>query len=491
MYTSNKNISKSIFLSSLICQTKGWFKLNGIQNTISIGDQLRSEEGKEIGVLARSLYPDGQIITGHGDHALKMTENLLNDKNVSSLFEAAFKNNNCVTRADILVKEDRGWHLIEVKSSTDFSQKSKKDQESLIDDAAYTSMVINDHVNIEKVSIMTLSKKFRLGMDVKSLFVTEDITQRVFDRKLYFLSLKDSIENSIQSTLIPTPNWIFECKDCEFFKTQCIGNSIKNSIFNLPRISEKKCSELFGINCFEISKIPENYLLTEKQQKIRGCTIDNTNFICDKLTNQLGKVKFPAYYLDFETIKTAYPLYQDVAPHEQIVTQYSLHKLDEISGVPNHTEYLADPKIDCRKKLIEKLLDELSETGSIIVYSSFEKTILNGLSMKFPDLTNKIVSVIDRIIDLKSIIESHYYHPDFYGSYSIKSVLPVLVPNMSYKNLDVKNGDEAIAAFYKMTKFNIDENEENLLKSQLLKYCKQDTLAMVELHKKLVGMIYS
>lgn len=483
-----KKITKAIFLESMTCLTKGWYLYHrDISPAFTAGEQLRIDEGREIGELARQLYPEGILIEEHGSDAIDKTKELISS-NIKILFEASFTQNGFITRADILIFEDDGWHLVEVKSSTDYSKKSKTAQSLLIDDLAYTLMVIGDAIPIAKISIMTLSKDFRLGMDLTKLFVISDVTSDAQSRTDYFNVTKLKIETTLHAEQKPNPNWIYPCKVCEFFKNECLGKNIRNTIFNLPRITEKKCNELFALQYYDIASIPEDYPLTDKQTIIRDVTIKDKAFASPDINSALSDITWPVYYLDFETIKTAYPLYTYVAPHEQILTQYSLHKLNDFNQQSVHNEYLADPKQDCRRDLAEQLLENIGDCGSIIVYSPFEKTMLTRLKERFHDLSDQLGAVIHRLVDLKTIIEKNYYHPGFLGSYSIKSVLPVLVPHMSYANLDVKNGDEAIAAFVAMAKNNISEMNISIQRNQLLKYCCQDTLAMVKLHKCMVRL---
>lgn len=484
-----KKITKAIFLESMTCLTKGWYIYHRDKNqTFTAGEQLRIEEGREIGELARKLYPEGILVTEHGADAADKTHELIHN-NAKILFEASFNQNSLTTRADILIQESYGWHLIEVKSSTDFSKKRKTEQSPLIDDVAYTLMVIDNTIPIKKISIMTLSKDFRLGMGLTQLFVTSDVTSDVHSRANDFNSAKIDVEKAIVRTQKPKPSWIYPCKVCEFFKSKCLGKEIQNSIFNLPRITEKKCNTLFASQHYEITSVPENFELTEKQIVVRESTIKNEDFLSPDIKNSLSDIIWPVYYLDFETIKTAYPLYANVAPHEQVLTQYSLHKLDDFRHTPEHIEYLADPKQDCRRELAEHLLQSIGIRGSIVVYSPFEKTMLRGLKKRFSDLVDQIDSVINRLVDLKSILEKNYYHPNFLGSYSIKAVLPALVPHMSYANLDVKNGDEAIAAFVLMAKDTLSDKHISTRRSQLLQYCCQDTFAMLELHKYIIQLM--
>lgn len=479
-------LNKAIYLEALTCLTKGWYLFHGYHDKkLTPGEQLRIEEGNQIGELARKLYPSGVLITEHGNEAIKISRYLIDQQKVEVLFEAAFTNDNYSARADVLIREKNSWHLIEVKSVTNFADKSKREQAFFIDDMAYTLMVIGTGLPIEKISIMSLSRDYRLGMDLEKFFVLTEVTESVQLRAEQFSKIKKTVIDRVTSDERPNPNWIYACKECDFFQSECLGKNIKKPIFNLPRINEKKCIELFETNCFEISSIPLDFKLTHSQEMVRKATVDNEAYISTHFKNEIHKIKWPAYYLDFETIKTAYPLFPDVAPHEQVLTQYSLHKLDNFDMDPEHVDFLAEPKRDCRRVLAEHLIQQIGERGSIIVYSNFEKTMLNGLIIRFPDLAEKLTNIIIRLIDLKQILQNNYYHPGFCGSYSIKKVLPILVPEMSYEGLDIKNGDEAIVAFVRMARDNFSEKEVEKIRKQLLEYCCQDTMAMLVIHKRL------
>jgi len=182
---------------------------------------------------------------------------------------------------------------------------------------------------------------------------------------------------------------------------------------------------------------------------------------------------------------TAIPLYPNIAPFTQIPTQYSIHKCSEPGHIIEHYEYLSNPSKDCRKKIAESLINDLKEEGSIIIYSSFEKTIINNLGQLFPDLSPELSSLINRMTDLEAIIRKNYYHPGFHGSTSIKNTLPVLVPDMTYEGLDISEGDSAMAAFAYLALSKYENSDIETIKRNLLDYCKQDTLAMVKLHQQL------
>jgi hypothetical protein len=268
------------------------------------------------------------------------------------------------------------------------------------------------------------------------------------------------------------------------------GKGIDNHILEIPRLHKTKFDSLkeSGIVCIE--DIPNGFPLTDNQARVRNCVITGKPFVSSQLRSDLEGITWPAFYLDFETVRTAIPLYPDIAPYTQLPTQYSIHKYANIGQEIDHREYLADPNRDCRRELAESLIKDLEDSGSIIVYSNFEKNIINSIAMICTDLRDKLSTLTERIIDLEAIIKKNFYHPRFHGSTSIKQTLPVLVPELSYDALEIADGNSASAAFayLAMGKY-ATGTEVGSVKTNLLKYCKQDTLGMVKLHEKLFQFI--
>jgi len=185
-------------------------------------------------------------------------------------------------------------------------------------------------------------------------------------------------------------------------------------------------------------------------------------------------------------VMTAIPLYQEVAPYTQIPTQYSIHKCAATGQTTGHYEYLADPSHDSRRNLAEHLIKDLDGEGSIVSYSPFEKAIINGLAKLYPDLEADLLDLVDRIVDLNAIIAKNFYHPEFHGSTSIKVTLPVLVPDLSYADLEIHDGDTAVATFAYLALGRFKAGQAELEKKKLLEYCERDTFAMVRVHKRLM-----
>ncbi|MFC1985647.1 DUF2779 domain-containing protein [Chloroflexota bacterium] len=454
------------------------------ETELTLGERFRIEQGIEIGRRARELYPDGLLVDDLDlVSASKKTKSLMDDPGVSIIFEGAFLIDGFVARADILERKGKGWHLVEVKSSVN-------DREEFVDDMAYTAMVV-DHcgLNISSVSLFLVSKDFRLGMENEALFVEIDHTEEVLVRVEEFKHFWQQVEEITRETVKPEPQLLFECRKCDLFQ-ECVGKDIENHIFDIPRLSQSKFDQLTELGIVRIEAVPDGFSLTENQTRVRDCVQSKKPFVGTILKSDLNSVIWPAYYLDFETVVTVMPLYPDIAPYTQIPTQYSIHKCSDVGLIAGHLEYLAAPSKDCRKALTQNLINDLGEDGSIIVYSSFEKAVINNLGRLYPDLSGKLNSLGGRMIDLQAIIAKNYYHPDFHGSTSIKVTLPVLAPEMSYDNMEIADGDSAMAAFAYLAlgKYRGIKEIESV-KRNLLEYCKLDTLAMVKIHQRLAEYI--
>ena len=481
------NVSKEIFLNTLTCPTLGWLlrmRREEVYRKPTLGERFRMEQGIEIGKRARELNHNGVLIIDKNIAlASEKTNSVMDDINIPTLFEGTFLIDGFIAKVDILKRNKNGWHMIEVKSSIN-------DKEEFIDDMAYTAMVTDRcGFDISMVSLLLISKDFRLGMKNENLFVEIDHTDDVLNRVEEFKTFWEQIEKITRKSVKPEPKLRFECRKCPIFK-ECLGKDIENHIFNIPRLTQSKFNELTESGIVNIKDISDEFPLTENQNRVRKCVKTNKQFVGDGLKTELESILWPAYYLDFETVMTAIPLYLDIAPYTQIPTQYSIHKCSEPGHVIDHSEYMADQSKDCRKELAENLIDDLKGEGSIVIYSNFEKVVINNLSRLYPELSQKLNSLKNRMIDLEAIIRKNYYHPDFHGSTSIKNTLPVLVSGLSYDELEIAEGDSAMAAFaYLALGRYKDAKEVESTKRDLLDYCKQDTLAMVRLQEQLVEYI--
>lgn len=479
---AGRYVDKAAFLSGRVCPTRGWFTQHlGRATPPTDGDQLRMEEGMEVGRRARQLFADGMHVPPQkSEAAAKQTVGLMADRKVSAIFEATFCVDRYVAKADILLREKNGWHLLEVKSSINPSQ-------DLIEDLAYTVMVAKRAgAKIVRASLMLLSGGYELGDDDADLFIKHDCTDDAFKVVREFEADWDAVAKAALAKKQPAPQLTFACRNCEFFETDCLGKDVQNHIFELPRLSPKAFDRLAAQTITMIPDIPAGFPLTSPQERVRQAIVTGRPIVARKdLAAFLNDVAWPAFYLDFETVKSAIPLFPGTKPHEQIVTQYSIHVCKAPGKVAAHREFLADPSRDGRRELAERLLRDLDGAGHIVVYSSFEKTMLGKLGDLFGDLKPALDRCVSRLFDLEGAFRNWFCHPEFRGKTSIKVTLPALV-DLSYDGLAIGDGDTAVAKYARMARGEITGGAANGVRRDLLKYCGQDTLAMVKLHERLV-----
>ena len=208
----------------------------------------------------------------------------------------------------------------------------------------------------------------------------------------------------------------------------------------------------------------------------------------EAIRDPLSELEYPIHFFDFETSNPAVPRFEGLRSYQQFPFQYSCHILQS-DGSLTHHEYLHTDTTDTRLPLLESLLNHISDVGSVVVYSaSFERRVLEDLAQFFPEHSTALQSIISRLWDQLVIFRDHYKHPGFYGSNSLKAVLPVLVPCLSYEDLDIQEGNDAQAVWNMMIKTTNEEVRDNMI-NNLKAYCKMDTLATVKIHKALLRQV--
>ena len=238
------------------------------------------------------------------------------------------------------------------------------------------------------------------------------------------------------------------------------------------------------MNVRYLKDIPNDLPLSERQRKtVLSARSDEAVIDAEGIKKFLDTLDYPLYFFDFETISSGIPLFDNSRPFENIPFQFSLHVQGKKDGPLAHHAFLHDQKNDPRKLLIREMLRLLGTTGSIVAYNmSFEKSVINGMIADVPQYSNELTALLPRFRDLIAPFRSaHYVHKDFHGSASLKSVLPVLVPSLSYDALEIREGGSASLAYEKWMMGEMTEEEWQKTHQALLDYCKLDTLAMVEI----------
>jgi hypothetical protein len=263
------------------------------------------------------------------------------------------------------------------------------------------------------------------------------------------------------------------------------------SIFNIFNLGSKKQIELYNRGIINIDNIPHDFDMTSIQaHAVENYKSKITYIDIENIKSFLQNLTYPIYHLDFETYQQAIPLYKGLKPFEQIPFQYSLH-IEYEDGTLEHKEFLAQDGVDSRYKLVLKLCNDIPNDVTVLAYNmSFEKGVIKRLATLFEEFSEHLLSINENMQDLMIPFQKKWYvTPSMQGSYSIKYVLPALVPEFekAYKELDgVQNGSQAMNAFARIA--SLEEDEKQKLRNSLLEYCKLDTLAMVKILEKLKGI---
>jgi len=262
--------------------------------------------------------------------------------------------------------------------------------------------------------------------------------------------------------------------------TECWDGLPEHNIFTLYW-GGKKSGDLYGSGVVTINEIPDNFKLNGKQQIQRLCVANNEPHTdTDAIRQFLSSLQYPLYYLDFETIGPAVPMFDGTGPYQDTPFQFSLHVIRDEGQDPEHHSFLAGGTGDPRPAFLEALSKVLGNTGSIIVYhQGFEEGILRNLARAFPGYEGWINEVCERMVDLLAPFSSfHYYHPLQKGSASLKRVLPAIT-GCGYEDLDITEGQAASIAYQAVTYGNVSEEVRGKVRADLEKYCGRDTEGMI------------
>jgi len=483
------NLSKSKYQSGLQCKKKLWLEINDREKASPLSKAVERifEQGTEVGIEARKRFPSGLLIEydrTNPSSSVEKTKEAIKD-GAEILFEGAFFYDDTLILADILTKnEDSTWDLIEVKSST------KVKNEHIPDLAIQKYVIEGAGLKVNKTHLMHLNSKC-VYPDLSTLFVIEDVNQQVEE-------LSESVPNNvvgfkevISEEAEPNVAIGLQCKDpheCSF-KEYCWEFAGDKAVFDIPSLSKKKKVILQDKGILTLEQLTKEHPLSDSEwEYVNRILNEGIDINKDGIRQMLCELEYPIHFLDFETYNPAIPYFDGMSPYSQFPFQYSCHVLGE-NGKLDHYEYLHIDNTDPRKPLAEMLLSSISGAGSVVAYfTGFEKSVLENLCGCFPEYSERLQSIIDRLWDQLNIFRYYYKHYAFGGTNSLKSVLPVVVPELSYEDLEVQGGTDAQAVWDEMINTEDEEQKERMIK-ELKEYCRMDTLAMVEIHRKLLDVL--
>jgi CRISPR/Cas system-associated exonuclease Cas4 (RecB family) len=486
-------LSKSRFLSGKQCELKLFYDIfrRELRPEISSQRQRLYHAGHQVGRLAHDLFPGGVDASPAEPNQLGqgiMNTQTLLAQGVNTIYEAAFSFEGVYSAIDILHCNNGVWHAIEVKSSS--SVKGYY----LIDAALQYWVMKRAGIQLEKFFILHVNTAYikRTPFSVSDFFVQVDITSEVLRRQ-------ESIEMDIQrfkemiaSEQEPQKQIGRHCNEpfvCDY-QHYCWRHIPEKSVFDLYNARGKDW-KFYEKGIYALADIPSDEGLTHWQRlQVQGARDAFTYCDVDSIRNFLNGFRFPLYFFDFETIAPVIPILEGTRPVQQLPFQYSLHVVHEDLTI-THREFLAQPEFfgdsqypDPRLSLLQQLVGEIGEEGSIVAYNAaFEKMVLGELAEAFPQFSDRIHEWKKRFVDLLQVFsKGWFYTSEMGGSASIKQVLPAVAPAFSYKDLPVSNGGDASHLFLRMV---LGESREEIpsIRENLLRYCERDTEGMVVIWK--------
>lgn len=491
------NFSKSKYCGLWQCPKIAWLrKYKPEEMTIDGSVIARMEAGNIVGDLAMGLFGDFVEVTAYNGDKIdlsKMIENTKAEmaKGTPVICEASFDFNGLYCAVDILKKDDNGWAIYEVKSST------HEDKQVYAADVAYQKYVLeNCGVNVTGTYLVCLNNEYIFDgvLNIQELFKITDISESVFFESATIKTNLNVAEMILKSEQEPPIDLSTACNNpyrCSFWK-YCAKEIPTPSVFDLYRMSFSKKIDYYKKGKIRYEDlINEPKITNDKQLRQMSFYLKEQGTYIDKagIDAFLDTLSYPIYFLDFETVQPVIPEYIGTKPYAQIPFQYSLHYIEKEGGELKHKEFLAESGTDPRRALAERLCEDIPMNVSVTAYNkAFECTRIKELAETFPDLAEHLLNIKDNIKDLLEPFQSgYYYNKSMGGSFSIKSVLPAIFPDdsaLNYKNLEqIHNGGEAMSIFPKIK--DMPKEEQESTRHNLLKYCELDTYAMVKVWEEL------
>lgn len=493
----NLYLTKTDFVHYLQCPRSLWLlkHKSEVYPYREFSDFLKkiAREGYEVEAYAQQLFLGGVSLPSVGDAAIVKTQEALANK-TKVLFQATvLTEKGLFARADIFERNDNGTYtLYEVKSSNSIKtdkkhnhikdacfQKIAFEQAGLIVEKIYIIHTNGDYVRDSAIDPRQLLKEVEVTDVVKEVYAETAVE---IGNALSLLREKEIHEEGCCCFRKTRGN---HCDAFEYFN----GVLEERSVWEIGNIREKKLRAFLDCGVRKIEDIKSQVELNEKQCRqvqsvIRGEPIRDE----ERIAEMLDELVFPLYFFDYEAASSAVPKIVGTKPWQQIPFQFSLHILDA-KGNLTHKEYISE-KLSGAEDVLRALCAAVGEVGSVVSWhASYEKTRNKEMVIMYPEYREKLKDINERMFDLEDIFKEAYTDAKFCGSTSIKKVLPILCPHLSYKDLAVQDGTQAMEQWLVMVDREPDEEARLKIKNDLLRYCERDTFAMVELYKTIKNLV--
>lgn len=479
-------LTKSSLAELEQCERRFWLSRHRPELAAAVDDAV-FVDGHRVGALARTLLPNGVLIEEKEPEAALVRTKAVVGHGDRPVFEAAFEHQGVFVRTDLLVPGESGWLLAEVKSS------SKPKNHHLTDLATQLWVARGSGLAIHRAVVRHIDNQFVYpgGGDYRGLFNDSD-GGAPLDAALKArpsLAARALVLSKATDPQTPTGDHCQSPFACPF-ASYCTSGAPPVPDFPstlLPGAKGKAAGrQLMDAGYIDLRSVPDGLLTDPEHLRILEATRNGKpHHDREMLIRAVAGWAGPRYYLDFETIGLVIPVWAGTRPFEALPFQFSCHVETE-DGAVSHSEFLDLSGDDPGRACAEALIAALGVRGAIVTYNlPTERAGLKALAGRCPDLAPQLEAMIARLVDLLPLVKAHYYHPAMKGSYSIKAVLPAVVPELSYKDLEVQDGRAAQIAWLAASHPDVSPESKDRLREAMLRYCERDTWAMVALVRAL------
>lgn len=488
-------ISKSEYMQFLKHPVLIWLKKHDKKKLPPVDDNLQAvfDAGNLFESYAEKLFEGGEKIgfDSYDEYlSLPARTTAAIERGVKTLFQARFETPTITCITDVIeFVDEKELDLYEIKSGT-----SVKD-EHIFDLAFQTHVLQSCGFKVRNVYVVNANSQFvrRGEIKVRELCIVTDVTDDVKAEVPDTIELIDEAHEVLKQRKMPDLSPPDEDGNISaWLEIYLHLNPQKpGSIFDLcwPK---NRVAQLFSMGIENLVDIPDDFKLAPKQRmQVEAAKKDEQYLELESIKEFVERLEFPLYFLDYETLSSIIPPFDGLSPYNQLPFQYSLHVMETPESELQHFTYLHRENSDPTVPLSESLSEHIGDSGTILTWNeSFEKGC-NLLMGKIAPKYKKFYSQInDRIDDLCIPFQKNWYvDKGFMGSYSIKKVLPVLVPELSYKDLGINEGAAAQRLWMQSVLDGKLANRREKILDDLDKYCELDTLAMVEIYNCLVELV--
>jgi hypothetical protein len=485
---SNAYLSKSLFIRGLQCHKSLYLQKNHPEwkDEISESQETLFQVGVDVGILARELFPGGAEVPYEGlskPAQLDLTQSLIKEGK-TTLYEAAFIYDGVFVKADIIHKGIDGWEIYEVKASTVVKLQH-------VDDVAIQYYVAaGSGLTMSRASVVCINTQYtrRGDISVADLFKIEDKTEIVREKQVFVaeeIVKQQSMLRGIEPAIDIGPHCDAPYR-CDF-KGHCWSHIPVPSVFDYADRGKPNGFTLYRQGIVKMEDVSPDILGWRQKLQLDGFLHQKNKIDVNVVRDFVDSLWYPLCFMDFETMYlVAVPMFDDMQPYQKVPFQYSLDVIRAPGEEPEHHEFLAAGTENPQKEFLERLLMEIPPDACILTWNqSFEIGRLEDLAAAYPGKTADIHAIIRNVRDLMAPFrDKSVYHWEFNGGYSIKVVLPALVPELSYDDLPIRDGAMASDAWVRMIQSK-DDGEKSTIRRDLLKYCHLDTHAMVRILEKM------